>query len=320
MQHTHEKCHPKDAVCHKCQRKGHYSSQCRSKNVDESGLETAFLDATSSSSREMAWYAHIMVGKRGKQSEVTFKLDTGAEVTAVSQETFLKLPDAPQLTTPKRILCGPSRKPLHVLGQCQIDLSHRDRSSSQHIFVVKGLRSNLLGLPAIKALNLATRLDETTTESTSLSSAYIHQRFKKVFQGLGNLGEEYHIRLKPGATPFALFTPRRVPLPLREKVSEELKRMETMGVISRVDTPIPWYAGMVVAPKKSGSVRICVDLKPLNQSVLREVHPLPKVDETLAQLTGAKLFSKLDANSDFWQIPLSPASCHIYNTIWSILL
>ena len=76
------------------------------------------------------------------------------------------------------------------------------------------------------------------------------------------------VPLKPGATSFALFTPQRVPLPLREKVSEELKRMETMGVISRVDTPTPWCAGMVVAPKKSGSVWICVDLKPLNQSVL----------------------------------------------------
>lgn len=33
--------------------------------------------------------------------------------------------------------------------------------------------------------------------------------------------------------------------------------------------------------------------------------PLPKVDDTLAQLAGAKVFSKLDANSGFWQIPLA---------------
>ncbi len=58
----------------------------------------------------------------------------------------------------------------------------------------------------------------------------------------------------------------------------------------------------------SGAVRICVDLKPLNQSVMHEVHPTPKVDDTLAQLAGAKLFSKLDANSGFWQIPLAKES------------
>ena len=84
--------------------------------------------------------------------------------------------------------------------------------------------------------------------------------------------------------------------------------MEEMEVISKVEEPTEWCAGMVVVPKKTGAVRIYVDLKPLNTSVLREVHPLPKVDDTLAQLTGAKLFSKLDTNSGFWQIPLSPAS------------
>ena len=84
--------------------------------------------------------------------------------------------------------------------------------------------------------------------------------------------------------------------------------MEAMGVISPVRNPTPWCAGMVVVPKRSGAVRICVDLKPLNLSVLREPHLIPKVDETLAQLTGAKVFFKLDANSGFWQIPLAKES------------
>ena len=67
---------------------------------------------------------------------------------------------------------------------------------------------------------------------------------------------------------------------------------------------------MVVVPKKSGDVRICVDSKALNESVLREVHPIPKVDDSLAQLAVATLFSKLhvDANSGFWQIPLAKES------------
>ena len=61
---------------------------------------------------------------------------------------------------------------------------------------------------------------------------------------------------------------------------------------------------MVVVPKKDGAVRIYVDLKPVNTIVLCEAHPLPKVDDTLAQLSGAKVFSKLDANSRFWHIPI----------------
>ena len=81
--------------------------------------------------------------------------------------------------------------------------------------------------------------------------------------------------------------------------------MEKMGVISKIITPTPWCAGMVVVPKRSGAVRICVDLKPLNECVFREAHPIPKVDDILALLNGATVFNKLDANSGFWQIPLS---------------
>jgi len=51
-----------------------------------------------------------------------------------------------------------------------------------------------------------------------------------------------------------------------------------------------------------------VDLKHLNQNVQQEFHPLPRVEETLAQLTGVRVFTKLDANSGFWQIPLARKS------------
>lgn len=102
--------------------------------------------------------------------------------------------------------------------------------------------------------------------------------------------------------------------------------MENLGVISQVKELTPWCAGMVIVPKQSGSICVCVDLKPLNESVLREVHPLPKVDIILAQLTGAKVFSKLDTNSGFWQVPLAkqsrlltsfiaPYGCYCFNKL-----
>ena len=68
---------------------------------------------------------------------------------------------------------------------------------------------------------------------------------------------------------------------------------------------------MVVVPKSDGNVRICVDLTKLNQSIRRERHPLPAVDQVPAQLAGATVLSKLNANSGFWQIPLSPDSAKL---------
>ena len=134
------------------------------------------------------------------------------------------------------------------------------------------------------------------------------KQYPELFKGLGTLGNEYKIPLKPDAKPYALHTARRIPISMRKEVEKELNRMESLGVISRIDEPSPWCAGMVVVPKPSGKVRICVDMKPLNENVMREFHPLPAVDETLAQLTGARIFTKLDANAGFWQIPLAKES------------
>ena len=65
---------------------------------------------------------------------------------------------------------------------------------------------------------------------------------------------------------------------------------------------------MVIAPKPGNKIRECVDLTQLNKAVKREVHPMASVDESLAKFQGSRIFSKLDANSGFWQIPLDKAS------------
>ena len=172
--------------------------------------------------------------------------------------------------------------------------------------MVRDLQHNLVGLPAIRALDILARIHAISTP--------IKEQLPSLFTGLGTFpGSSYDIQLKPDAKPFALFTPRNVPLPLRQKVKDELTRMEELGVIAPIEEPTPWCAGMVVVPKKSNQVRICVDYRALNESVLREVHPLPKVDDTLAQMAGATVFSKLDANCGFWQIPLSE-SCQKLTT------
>ena len=178
-----------------------------------------------------------------------------------------------------------------------------DKVASQTVYVAENLRNYLLGPPATLALQMVTQVNEVT----DMESQFIN-KFPTVFSGLGSFKEEYQIRLEEGAKPHCLYTARNVPLPLREQVRLELEEMEKKGVISKVEAPTEWCAGMVVVPKKQGSVRICVDLKPLNESVLREIHPLPTVEDLLAQMRGAKIFSKLDANSGFWQIPLAESS------------
>ena len=67
---------------------------------------------------------------------------------------------------------------------------------------------------------------------------------------------------------------------------------------------------MVPVVKKSG-VRICVDLERLNQKVRRERYMMPTMDDIIHKLHSSNIFSKPDATSSFWQIPLDEQSAEL---------
>ena len=92
------------------------------------------------------------------------------------------------------------------------------------------------------------------------------------------------------------------------KVKAEIKRMERLGVISRIEEPIEWCAGMVVVSKSRGKVCICVNLTRLNHSVQRERHILPAVDQTLARVTGTTVhpFGARVKTADYVSDPIWP--------------
>ena len=312
--HSRDKCPARDVTCYKCYKRGHYGSVCFSKkttmdtvelqedptrptgNIEEEDNDN-FLGAITTQ-HQTQWIMELKVDN----VPVNFKIDTGADVSAISEATFNHLSNA-KLQKSTRKLYGPAMSPLIVLGEFTARLSFRHASCQQRVFVIQDLKRNLLGLPAITSLNLVSRVD-----SLQLTAMDIKCQYPQLFRGLGTFGQEYEVSLAKDAKPFALHTARNVPLPLRGKVQNELDRMVSLGVISPVSDPSPWCAGMVVVPKSSGQVRISVDLKHLNECVQREFHPLPRVEETLAQLAGAQVFTKLDANSGFWQIPLARKS------------
>ncbi|XP_039610078.1 uncharacterized protein K02A2.6-like [Polypterus senegalus] len=138
------------------------------------------------------------------------------------------------------------------------------------------------------------------------------KRIEEIHNAFGEHGtlktESVKIQLKDNAQPYAVHIARRVPLPLIQKVKEELQRMEENGVIEPVTDPTDWCAPIVPVLKQNGRVCICVDLKKLNETVKRERYVLPTAEEIIAKLSGATVFSSLDAASGFWQIPLHPES------------
>ena len=98
------------------------------------------------------------------------------------------------------------------------------------------------------------------------------------------MSEPFRIQLKSDVHSYAVYAPRRIPLPLLPKIKDEIDRLLSFGVIERVEEPTQWCA-----PKAQG-IRLCADLFRVNESMTRKRHVLPSVDQVLAQLTGAQMF------------------------------
>ncbi|KAJ8332613.1 hypothetical protein SKAU_G00424020 [Synaphobranchus kaupii] len=290
----------KNADCHNCGKRGHYGRVCKSeKTVSAVSEDSAVLLGVVDAGEE-PWTVDVGV----RHTKVAFKIDTGADVTVMPEQVYREIAQGStrSLTPGKKALVGPGT-PLTVVGVAREVLQCGDRSTTEDIYVLKHLKVALLSRPASVRLRLVARVDSIDLET-------VKQIYPKLCRGLGLIQQKYTIKLNPDTKPVSLKVPRRVPLPLMGKVKKELERIEQLGVISCIEEPTEWCSGMVVAPKKSGEIRICVDLSPLNNAVCREKFVLPSVDQTLGMPSDAVIFSKLDANMGFWQVPLSQECAH----------
>ena len=161
------------------------------------------------------------------------------------------------------------------------------------LFVVDADTENLLGRSEASDLNLVKRVQNINDINSTQS----------VFGDLDDKPLQYKpakIKLKKGADPYSLYAARRVPIPLMDKVKAEIERMEANNIIEESAEAADWCAGMVPVMKRNGEIRICTHFKRLNENIKRERYVIPSLDDMLRKLSGAKVYSKVDATSGFW--------------------
>ncbi|KAL0194770.1 hypothetical protein M9458_008342, partial [Cirrhinus mrigala] len=158
-----------------------------------------------------------------------------------------------------------------------------------------------MGLDLFSALGFA--LVDTEGAAVLTVTAPWQQQRPTLFKGLGCLTSFMHQPLIDHSITLIIQPLRRIPLALREGVSAELQRLLSAGIIKPVDAS-PWVSNLVVATKKSGALRICVDFRRVNNAVIPDKYPLPTTEELTAQFYASTVFSKLDLREGYLQVPL----------------
>ena len=113
-----------------------------------------------------------------------------------------------------------------------------------------------------------------------------------MFQGIGKL-KDYQLKLHvdPSVTP-VVQKMRRVPFSVKDNVTAKVNELLEKDIIEKVEGPTVWVSPVVVAPKPSGDIRLCVDMQRANEAIIRERLPIPTIDEVLESL-------KVSANPKF---------------------
>jgi len=321
--HEKEACPGYKIRCRYCNIIGHFERCCSKKKKEVKELSASEPPASESAGNNYTGPAALGTVELSVQSlcitppyevrlemenvPIVFKIDTGADVSCIPEtlwkHSFSKL----KLDPFNGCITSAGQNSLNCLGRFSSILNLRGKECRETLFVIRNLKQPLLGRPAISALSLIKYTElQNDSESFKVSSVDFPELFSP-YPGILK-GDPYVIKMKNDTQPYAVVTPRRIPLPLVDKVKTELGSMEKLGIIEKVTEGTEWCSPIVVVPKKDGTVRICVDFTKLNVHVVRERLILPSTDECLAKINKGAVFSKLDARMGFWQIPLATES------------
>ena len=335
--HVATECRFKKEVCHKCGKRGHIQRVCRTqqgpsqpsprsrcqksthaieKESDEYEdlLNNLEVHNVNKSSNDVIW-----VNVNVENQPLSMELDTGSAVSILPYDIFLAKFRDKKLEKTSTVLRTYTGEQVVPVGCLTVQVEHLDQSCvlPLHVVHTKGpvlmgrnwLHKLRLDWKTIKLLKTSDSDHENPCITTHEKLESLLDTYAEVFEDkLGTfMSAKAKITLKEGSQP-QFRKARQVPYSLRPKVEEELKRLESEGILSKVEWS-DWATPIVPVPNQDGSVRICGDFKStINPALQAEQYPLPRIEDIFANVAGGKKFSKIDLRQAYHQIELEEES------------
>ena len=309
------KCPALGSTCSYCKKPNHWRAVCsrrlRMSKLDtssEDGSDTEVLNIHTAQLTDIRedykWTVKCLV----ENKLVKFRIDTGARCNTLTLKDYQKIPHKGELKKSSKLLRTYSNHQIKPIATANLSVKHNEKSLTIPFELVNLEQENVLSGSSAEALKLISRLSSIDTPEHSEINELpkeLHD-FPELTHTTGNLPGTYTIKLQPNVKG-VVHPARRLPLALKNKAINKLREMEADGHITKVKEPTEWVSSMVVATR-GDKIRICIDPSDLNKVIKREHYPMKLIEEVVAEMPDAKVFSKLDAKSGFLQIELDKAS------------